>query len=216
MDTDTDRVRKYLDDIKSLGVHAGEIVHKVLQFARPTTRAKGAICLADAVIEAVDLIRTRVPPSISLGITVADDSAGLVRIGDTEITQIMTNLVLNAVYAIAEGGAINISVAAITVEHTAADAAIMSPGRYLRFIVADTGCGMDEATRRRVFDPFFSTKPVGEGTGLGLSVVYGIVTAIKGVITVDSEVGKGTVFSVFLPEAVSDNEGVEDGTGSTC
>ena len=215
LDTDTNRVRKYLDDIKSLGVHAGEIVHKVLQFARPTTRAKGAICLADAVIEAVDLIRTRVPPTISLGIKVADGSAGLVRIGDTEITQIMTNLVLNAVYAIAKGGAINISVAAITVEHAAADAAIISPGRYLRLIVADTGCGMDEATRRRVFDPFFSTKPVGEGTGLGLSVVYGIVTATKGVITVDSEVGMGTTFSVFLPESVSDNEGIENGSGST-
>lgn len=205
-DTDPDRVHRYHDNIRSLGIRAGEIVQKVLLFARPQQQVRGPIPLADAVIDALDLIRTRVPPTVTLTVSVPDGSAGLARIESTEVTQIVTNLVLNAVHAVPKDGAITIAVDAITIEPGAKGAAVPAPGRYLRLVVADTGQGMDEETRCRVFEPFFSTKPIGEGTGLGLSVVYGIVVAVGGAITVDSAVGTGTTFSVFLPEAIDDEK----------
>lgn len=213
LDTDIERVRKYLVDIRSLSVQAGDIVRKVLQFARPKPLARGPICLANAVVEAVDLIRIRVPPTVSLKLTVADGSTGLVRIESTEVTQIVTNLMVNAVHAVPKDGAIAISVDTVAIDAADKDGAVTAPGRYLLLKVTDTGHGMDQETQRRLFEPFFTTKPVGEGTGLGLSVIYGIVAAVGGAITVESEVGHGAGFSVFLPE-VTVAEGNDDGPHS--
>lgn len=203
---DIDRVDFYLDGIRGLGIRAGEIVRKVLVFARPKPLARGPICLADAVVETVDLIRTRVPPTVTLRLTVADGADGLVRIESTEVTQIVTNLMLNAVHAVPKDGAITITMDAVEFGADTKEAAVPSPGRYLRLVVADNGHGMSEETQRRLFEPFFSTKPIGEGTGLGLSVVYGIVAAVGGAITVESEVGTGSSFSVFLPESVRNDK----------
>ena len=213
LDTDIERVRKYLVDIRSLSVQAGDIVRKVLQFARPKPLVRGPICLANAVVEAVDLIRIRVPPTVSLKLTVADGSTGLVRIESTEVTQIVTNLMVNAVHAVPKDGAIAISVDTVAIDAADKDGAVTAPGRYLLLKVTDTGHGMDQETQRRLFEPFFTTKPVGEGTGLGLSVIYGIVAAVGGAITVESEVGHGAGFSVFLPE-VTVAEGNDDGPHS--
>ena len=213
LDTDIERVRKYLVDIRSLSVQAGDIVRKVLQFARPKPLVRGPICLANAVVEAVDLIRIRVPPTVSLKLTVADGSTGLVRIESTEVTQIVTNLMVNAVHALPKDGAIAVSVDTVVIDAADQDGAVTAPGRYLLLKVTDNGHGMDQETQRRLFEPFFTTKPVGEGTGLGLSVVYGIVAAVGGAITVESEVGHGAGFSVFLPE-VTVAEGIDDGAHS--
>ena len=213
LDTDIERVRKYLVDIRSLSVQAGDIVRKVLQFARPKPLVRGPICLANAVVEAVDLIRIRVPPTVSLKLTVADGSTGLVRIESTEVTQIVTNLMVNAVHAVPKDGTIAVSVDTVLIDAGGKDGAVTAPGRYLLLKVTDTGHGMDQETQRRLFEPFFTTKPVGEGTGLGLSVVYGIVAAVGGAITVESEVGHGAGFSVFLPE-VTVAEGNDDGPHS--
>ncbi len=213
LDTDIERVRKYLVDIRSLSVQAGDIVRKVLLFARPKPQVRGPICFANAVVDAVDLIRIRVPPTVSLRLTVADGSTGPVRIESTEVAQIVTNLLVNAIHAVPKDGAIAISVDTVVIDASVKDGVVTTPGRYLLLKVTDNGHGMDQETQRRLFEPFFTTKPVGEGTGLGLSVVYGIVAAVGGAITVESEVGHGAGFSVFLPEATV-AEGIDDGPHS--
>jgi signal transduction histidine kinase len=103
------------------------------------------------------------------------------------------NLVINAAHAIGDHmGTITIEIADVSIAPPNGDAAV-------RLSVMDTGCGMDEATRQRIFDPFFTTKRVNEGTGIGLSVVHGIVANHKGAITVDSKPGQGTRFDIYFP-----------------
>lgn len=201
-DFDPDRVRHYLSRIRTSGFQAGDMVQKILLFARPRPVSRQALVLGDAIGAAVDLIRTRIPLTVSFEFMV-HEPAGQVMIDPTEISQIVTNLVLNAAHAVTRDGRIDLTVSAATMSSEFQDL-VLPPGAYLRLDVADNGHGMDQATRERIFEPFFSTKPIGEGTGLGLSVVYGLVTAVGGAITVDSEPGKGTVFSVYLPAATGD------------
>ena len=199
------RVLHYLDGIRTSGFRAGEIVQKILLFARPRPAGRKSALFGQAVSGAVDLIRTRIPPTVSFELAVKD-TAGLVPLDATEISQIVTNLVLNAVHAVAKDGRIYITVSIMALPSTVSDDFALPLGTYLRLIVADTGHGMDEQTRQHIFEPFYSTKPIGEGTGLGLSVVYGLVTAAGGAIMVESEIGKGTAFSVYLPEIKNDEK----------
>ncbi len=198
---DPERAHRYHEGILSLGKKAGEIVRKVLQFARPKTQTSEPICLVNAVVDAVDLTKTRIPPTVTLRFIVRSGSERLVRIEPTEVTQIISNLLINAVHAVPKGGAIDVTVDALSMGTNEVDA--LAAGGYLRIMVSDNGHGMTEETRRKVFDPFFSTKAIGEGTGLGLSVVFGIVAAVGGAITVESAEGKGATFSVYLPEVVT-------------
>ena len=195
----------YLEHIRNCGIKAGDIVHKVLMFARETPASKTAIVLGDAVQGAVELSRTRVPPMVTLEF-VNTVPTRLAKLGDTEVTQIVTNLVLNAAHAVAKDGRITITLSAVRLpDH---DPVVALPaGPYLCLTVTDNGHGMDETTRQRIFEPFFSTKPIGEGTGLGLSVVYGLITVADGMITVDSEVGIGTTFRVYLPDVTEADGG---------
>ena len=116
---------------------------------------------------------------------------GLIVASPAQIMQVLSNLVANAVQAMGGRG-----VVVVGVEHED-----LSDGPHARLWVEDTGCGMEESVRRRIFEPFFTTKGVGEGTGLGLSVVYGIVGAWKGRITVQSAPGVGTCISIHVPIA---------------
>jgi signal transduction histidine kinase len=111
----------------------------------------------------------------------------------SQIQQVVVNLVTNAVQAIGD------RLGAITVNLSAAIGSRSPMGNFIRLRIIDTGCGMDAETKNRIFEPFFTTKTVGEGTGLGLSVVHGIVTNHGGSIEVGSEPGKGTEFTIFLP-----------------
>lgn len=115
--------------------------------------------------------------------------------------QVLMNLCTNAAHAMREaGGILEIRLSPLGTDSGAVAPSIHLPeGRYLRLTVSDTGCGMDSLTRERIFDPFFTTKRPGEGTGLGLSVLYGIVKKHGGDIAVDSEAGKGTTFHIYLP-----------------
>lgn len=120
----------------------------------------------------------------------------------TQLHQVIMNLCVNASHAMKYGGKLTLSVGT-----TSSDAANCSTcgfqlfGRHLELIVTDTGHGMDQGTLRRIFDPFFTTKPVGEGTGLGLAVTHGIIAHHGGHICVQSEVGRGTTFLIYLPAA---------------
>src|SRR3954453_3506219 len=117
-----------------------------------------------------------------------------------QLDQVLVNLPLNARDAMPQGGRLKIETAEVEVDADFLDRnPDLAPGQYVRLTVSDTGMGMDEATRARVFEPFFSTKPKGEGTGLGLATVYGIVRGGGGAISIYSEPGQGTVFKVHLP-----------------
>jgi two-component system cell cycle sensor histidine kinase/response regulator CckA len=124
---------------------------------------------------------------------------------EAQLSNAIINMVVNARDAMPKGGTVTITTSnEVTLEPHALGTAIMPPGEYVRVEVADTGTGMDKETMAKIFDPFFTTKAVGQGTGLGLATVYGIVKQSGGFITVDSEVGRGTAFHIYLPRHHAD------------
>jgi signal transduction histidine kinase len=124
----------------------------------------------------------------------------MVAVNKTQLTQVVTNLLVNAAQATTGSGTVTVSVARVCPDlKTAAELAIEAGRTYLAVSIADTGCGMDAATCARIFEPFFTTKPVGQGTGLGLSVAYGILRSWQGAITVRSEPGRGSTFVLYVP-----------------
>ena len=155
--------------------------------------------LRPVVEEALALIRATVPANIEIDVAIGEEEAAV--LGDPgQLQQVVTNLCTNAYQAMRRSGG-RLAVRVATVEN-AADASV-PPGRYVLLEVSDTGHGMNEDVLAHLFEPFFTTRDVGEGTGLGLSVVHGIVTSMGGVISVESVEVRGTVFRVYLPAATA-------------
>ena len=118
-----------------------------------------------------------------------------------QIELALMDLYVNAWHAMSNGGTLTVSTANIVLDDSFVKPYNLTPGSYLKISVADTGAGMDEKNIQRIFEPFYTTRPMGEGTGLGLASVFGIIKKHKGIITVDSQVGRGTTFSIYLPAA---------------
>jgi two-component system cell cycle sensor histidine kinase/response regulator CckA len=182
---------------------ASDLVRQILTFSRRQPLERVTVDLRELALEAVKLLRSTLPASIELVTTFASESPKVLA-DRTQLHQVLMNLVVNAAQAIGRRpGRIEISLESAT---TSGDASIgaLPHGRYARLSVVDDGPGMDAATRVRIFDPFFTTKPVGEGTGLGLAVVDGIVKRFGGAITVYTEPGRGCAFHLYFPAANTD------------
>jgi PAS domain S-box-containing protein len=192
-----------LAGIREAGRRASGLTNQLLAFSRKSPMRARWLNVNEVVTASESLLRRLIGEQIRL-IVVSDPEVGLVRADRGHLEQVLLNLVVNARDAMPQGGEIRIETASIAIPFTAA--ALAEPPevaeRYVRISVSDTGCGMSDEVAARVFEPFFTTKEVGRGTGLGLSVVHGVVTQNGGVIRVHSEVGVGTTFEIFFPELV--------------
>lgn len=192
-------IYKKLDAIQGASEHARDLVRRILIFSRPRIAESSATQPEGVIMDAVKLLRSGIPANIQIDLEFARPLP-LVRAEATQIEQIILNLGTNAAHAIGSRSG-NIRIFAEVVRVDPEDIPfrkIHASEDYVRLTVHDNGCGMDSRTRERVFEPFFTTKKPGEGTGLGLSVVHGIVESQGGFITLESEPGHGTTFYLYL------------------
>lgn len=198
--------RESLHEISHAARRGRELVRQILAFSRQQPLSRTPVSLRVVVAETSSLLRTALTPHIQLVVDVAHDVPA-VRADATQLGQVLINLGTNAIHALGgRPGRIEYRVEGLTAddERLPAEVAQVCAEEGVDAVcvsVRDNGCGMDEATRRRVFEPFFTTKPVGQGTGLGLPVVLGIVQAHGGAIGLESTPGVGTTFHLFFPAA---------------
>jgi PAS domain S-box-containing protein len=182
------------------GHRAKDLVQQILAFSRQTAVERTPVQLHLLIKEALTLLRAALPATIALQ-QVVDPEAGTVLADPTQMHQVLINLCTNAAHAMRDtGGTIEVHLEPIDVTtDSPAPAQGLTPGPYVRLTVSDTGHGMTPEIMQRIFEPFFTTKSRGEGTGMGLAIVHGIVTGHGGAITVESTPGQGTTFAVYLP-----------------
>ncbi|HAR95083.1 MAG TPA: hybrid sensor histidine kinase/response regulator, partial [Deltaproteobacteria bacterium] len=202
------RERRYIERVLQSGIRGRELVRQMLQFSRKTDQERKPLLLSALVKEAVRLLRASIPSSISIKTTVKSES-GVIMGDAVQIEQVLMNLSTNAAHAMREkGGVIEIELSDFSVTGPRGNSRDMEPGLYMKLVVRDTGSGIAAEIMDKIFDPFFTTKKTGEGTGLGLSVVMGIVKQANGYVTAESVPGKGSAFTVYLPK-VEDESRIE-------
>ncbi len=199
----------HIQRVEEAGRRAKDLVTQILNFSRLSSQEKRPLKISTIVRESLRLLRSSLPTTIEIRQNIAEEE--MVILADlTQISQVLVNLCTNAAHAMREsGGLLDISLSMITLDE---DETVrhqnLAPGQYALLSVMDTGQGIPEDVLGRIFDPFFTTKQVDEGTGMGLSVVHGIVKNHDGAITVFSKPGKGAVFHVLLPLIKGDTETV--------
>jgi PAS domain S-box-containing protein len=202
------RLARNLGRIGQASARAATLVRQLLDFSRLTPNVAQCMHASELLAHADGLLRAVLPARVTLGVTVAADAAVCIDLVQWE--QVLLNLTRNAAYAMRDrGGEIRIAVDLAEPLNLPADSAAKS---HLRLRISDEGEGMAPALMADIFEPFFTTKPVGEGTGLGLASVHGIVSSHGGVIEVVSEPGRGTTFSLYLPRAPVVGAGGAPGT----
>jgi two-component system, cell cycle sensor histidine kinase and response regulator CckA len=185
--------------IKQNANRAANLVRQLLAFSRQQTLQRRVLSITDVLAELSHLLRRLIGENIELKVVHGRD-LGLVKVDQGQLEQVIINLAVNARDAMPGGGTLTIRTADVASEYpTRRGHEVMPPGAYVLIEVTDTGIGIPKENLGRIFEPFFSTKEVGSGTGLGLSTVYGIVKQTGGFVFVDSEPGKGAAFSIFLP-----------------
>ncbi len=186
---------------------AVELVKQILAFSRKREERRRQILLSSVVDDALKLIRSTLPTTIDIRRDIAAQESPVLA-NKSEIHQVILNLCANAAYAMREkGGILTITLKEIDLEPGSISSVHLEPGRYERLTISDTGCGITPDIIERIFEPYFTTKKDGEGTGMGLAVAHGIVKGYGGDITVYSEPGTGTAFYIFLP--VTEEKGAE-------
>jgi len=190
-----------LKEVHDASIRAKDLTKQILTFSRQAELEKIPLIISPIVKEALKLLRSSLPTTIEIHQNV-EIRVGAVFADPIQIHQILMNLCTNAAYAMRENGGVlgvelnNVHLSSAETVHNSD----LKPGHYVRLTVNDTGPGMESGIKKRIFEPYFTTKGKGEGTGLGLAVVHGIVKSYDGVIAVNSEPGKGTVFQVFFPK----------------
>jgi CheY-like chemotaxis protein len=199
-----------LDQITSGAQRSANLTRQLLAFARKQTIAPKVLDLNDTVSGMLKMLRRLIGEDMDLAWE-PGANLGTVKMDPSQIDQILANLCVNARDAIGGVGKITIETenAELDANYCAAHAEAV-PGAYVMLAVSDTGCGMDGETLERVFEPFYTTKEVGKGTGLGLATVHGIVKQNEGHITVYSEPGEGTTFRIYLPRFAEETREAEE------
>jgi PAS domain S-box-containing protein len=208
------RLTTDLKTVLNAGNRARRLVQQILSFSRIGQQERVPISINPVIKESLRFLRASLPTSIEIRDVIETDP-GIIEGDATQIHQIMMNLCTNAQHAMEEeGGILDVRLARVVVDRQKASRHHdLHTGPYLQLTVTDTGCGMDDKTVANIFDPYFTTKGLGEGTGLGMSVVHGIVNTHGGAVTVESEPGKGTTFHVYFPIIERDEETQEETEG---
>ena len=196
-----DPVHADVQEILHAGERAATLTRQLLTFSRRQILESRVLNLNTVVAGLERLLRRLLGEDVDL-VVVLTPGLDQVKVDPGQIEQVITNLAVNARDAMPQGGQLTIETQNVTIDEDYArqHGVAVPPGSYVLLTVSDSGVGIDEATRTRIFDPFFTTKGPGKGTGLGLSTVYGIVKQSHGFIWVDSEVGHGTSFKIYLPQ----------------
>lgn len=196
--------RMNLEEINTASLRAKDVVRQLLSFARKTKLEKKPINIIPIVKESFKLLRSSIPTSIEIRQNIPKNIDTILA-HPTQINQIIINLCTNADHAMPDGGIIAITLKNVeldkdaTVQHPE-----LQPRRYVNLTVSDTGHGISQEEIDQIFDPYYTTKEIGQGTGMGLAVVHGVVKEHNGLIAVESELGKGTTFSIFFPVVAKD------------
>ena len=195
-------LRRYLDNVMHATERAKMLVERILGFSRSGLGDREPVNVQGVIVEALDLLEASLPSGIRLQRHI--DAGNAAVMGDaTYLHQVAMNLCTNAIHAMQQhGGVLSVGLErAQLVDSLTLSRGSLVPGHYVRLTVGDTGAGIAAAVLDRIFDPFFTTKQIGDGTGLGLSVVHGIVTDLGGAIRVETTLSKGTTFEIWLPVA---------------
>ena len=200
--SDNAPAQRHMGEVLQAGLRGRDLVRQILTFSRRGDQEKHALHLSPLIHETFKLLRSSLPTTIEMKLDL-DANRDLAYADPSQVQQIIMNLCTNAYHAMGErGGTLEVSLRAISIDtRELLPEPDMAPGEYLVLSVRDTGRGMDDRVMKRIFEPFFTTKEKGQGTGLGLSVVYGIVKSHNGAIRVSSRPGQGSVLSVYLPAA---------------
>ena len=200
--------RLNLEEVRTACLKAKDVVLQLLSFARKARVVKKPTNIAPIIKESLKMLRASIPTNIDIRQNISED-IGPILADPIQINQVVINLCTNAYHAMPDDGIINITIENKQIDKNyAGQNSEMSPGRYVHLSVSDTGLGISQKDIDQIFEPYFTTKEVGKGSGMGLAVVHGIVKNHNGIITVESELGKGTTFGIFFPvikkEAIAD------------
>jgi CheY-like chemotaxis protein len=194
----TDNVARYINAAMTSANRAAALTHRLLAFARRQPLIPKSVDANQLVVSLEDLLRRTIGETIDLNIVAAND-LWLTLCDPNQLESALLNLAINARDAMPGGGKLTISTANVRLDGVTADSPALSPGDYICIGVTDTGTGMSAEVAARAFDPFFTTKPIGQGTGLGLSMIYGFARQSNGHATIDSRLGQGTSVKLYLP-----------------
>ncbi len=205
-----EKLQRDLDEVTKGATRAKDLVKQILTFSRRTEQEKQALQVSLVVKEALKLLRSSIPSTIQIKQKISSNATVLA--DPTQIHQVVMNLCTNAYHAMREeGGTLAVGLKEIIIDHEDSSYGLeMPPGKYLQLEVSDTGIGIDKDTLGKIFEPYFTTKEKGEGTGLGLALVHGIIQGHKGFVNVYSEVGHGTTFHAYLPVTTEEGQGSTD------
>jgi Signal transduction histidine kinase len=197
--TNNKHLHEHCQGIINAAKRARDLVKQILTFSRQVDQEITQVSLVEIIREVIGLVRPSLPKTIEIECDLIEQCP-LVVANATQIHQVIMNLVTNAFHAMEDkGGNLRFHLQTVTIDSDKPGSLSISPGFYLQLRIEDTGHGMDKVTIGKIFDPYFSTKPRGKGTGLGLAMVLGIIQGYGGEVSVESEVGKGTTFTLYFP-----------------